>query len=546
MNFLEFVEKQNQLAVDKVVINEAFKNDDVTKAHDLMLGIFKKKIGAGVLPFGSFETRISGKSFYSWAFVNFENKVVKGMFTLNYLVSSKSSEVYSISLFDEKSTIDFLWSDHDVTKASLNISTLGTSVACFIPIICHVMKNNDFDLSEEKATDIAKTIYKGKANESRTYSYGALDYTIFENFTDEMIEEAFYLALGYEKVIDEASQAMEYRWEKKKERDEAYMNRTKSTADRARYELIQAEYQKIVDAIRGGAQTISDIKMALQKEVKVQTVSDSKTQEAEKKFDEQTKDPKRAFKEMQVYVKTVLKGMQPGVILCGAPGIGKTYRILQQLKAAGYHDGHNMCIIKGKCTTRSLYLSLYEYRDKGNILVIDDADALVGPKAPEDCINILKAALDSTSAEEGRKVSYRIAGKLMDDEGVDIPKTMYYNGGVIVITNYNVGQLDTALRGRVFTQSLDFSTEQLLSIIEEIMPAIDPEHLTLTSKKKAYAYLQELAKSGQNMEISIRTFGTCARLFTVCEDDPDMSDDDVMLMIKEQMANQAIRGGKKY
>lgn len=55
-----------------------------------------------------------------------------------------------------------------------------------------------------------------------------------------------------------------------------------------------------------------------------------------------SKDPKQAFKEMQVYVKTVISGLQPGVILCGAPGIGKTYRVLKQLEAAGYKDGYNM------------------------------------------------------------------------------------------------------------------------------------------------------------------------------------------------------------
>ena len=40
------------------------------------------------------------------------------------------------------------------------------------------------------------------------------------------------------------------------------------------------------------------------------------------------------------------------------------------------------------------------------IIVIDDADALVGPKAPEIAINILKAALDSTADDEGRLVSF--------------------------------------------------------------------------------------------------------------------------------------------
>ena len=55
-----------------------------------------------------------------------------------------------------------------------------------------------------------------------------------------------------------------------------------------------------------------------------------------------------------------------------------------------------------------------------------------------------------------------------------------------------------------------------------------------------------MAKNGDNMEISIRSFSTCARLFQVCEGDPDFTDDDARSMIKEQMALQYARGGKKF
>ena len=360
----------------------------------------------------------------------------------------------------------------------------------------------------------------------------------------------FYNKNGYALTdfVNETTQAQEYRWKKKQERDDAYRKwqSNKTSVNKENLSRLQAEYQDIVNAIKGGAKTIDDIKMSLSKNVSVSIPKSESEKQVQDEIEEKRKDPEQAFKEMQVYVNTVIKGLQPGVILCGAPGIGKTYRVLQQLKANHYVDGHGLEIIKGKCTPRQLYLSLYKFKEKGNIVLIDDADALVGPKAPEDCINMLKAALDSTSSDEGRKVSYRVSGKILDDEGDEIPKVMYYNGGVIVITNYSVGQLDTALRGRTFIQSLDFSTEQVLSIIEKLMPEIDKQKLTMKAKQKAIAYLRELNEQGANMEISIRTFSTCAKLFTICEDDPEMSDDDVKSMIKEQMENQSLRGGKKF
>jgi DNA replication protein DnaC len=461
------------------------------------------------------------------------------------LINGESSEVYSISFFNTTGTTDLLFKQTEL-KSILTIDTLGTSVAYFIPIICYVVNNDDYNISIEQAKQLGSKIFNhGQKNESYIWNFGAANYRICTNLNESDIETMFFLNQGY---IQEASEAMDYRWKKKKERDDAWnkMRQTRSQADKDTYERIQAEYQEIVNAIRGGATTIAEVQMHISKNLKVKVDSTPEESQVQAELSKSSKNPEQAFKEMTVYVKTVTKGLQPGVIICGAPGIGKTFRILQQLNDAGYRDGHNMEIIKGKCTPRQLYLALYNYRDKGEILVIDDADALIGPKAPEECINMLKAALDSTASPEGRKVSYRITGTLYDDDGIEIPKTLYYNGGVIVITNYSVGQLDTALRGRSFVQELDFDNMQLLQLIEGMLDKLGGGLISDESKRKAIDYLKELAESGEAMEISIRTFNTCARLFEVCKDDPDMSDDDVKSMIKEQMKNQSLRGGQKF
>lgn len=190
-----------------------------------------------------------------------------------------------------------------------------------------------------------------------------------------------------------------------------------------------------------------------------------------------------------------------------------------------------------------------EYKAKGDIVLIDDADGLVGPGAPEDCINILKAALDSTSDDEGRLINYGVSGKLVDDEGTPLPKKFYYNGGIIVITNYQAGSLDTALRGRSFIQDIHFTVEDILQRIKEVMPEIDSANLSAKSKIKAYDYLIELSNADAEMEVSIRTFCICAKIFETASGDPDFDEDDVKSMIKEQMKLQAqrIRGKKgKY
>ena len=542
MNFLDFLNKKKT----NTILTESFNTKDLDKAHNLMLSIFKKKINQKtVILFPWYLETLGGREMNSCYFASYIDGAFR-VFSINYKIEDDSANAFSISFFDSKATHDLLFSPKGKAKVTLEIETLGTSVAYFIPLICHIVKNDDYNISQERAKELGnELLYKGSKNESYIWNYGAAKYRVYENLTNEDVDDIFYLSEGY---VQEATEAQNYRWKKKAERDEAWKKQreTKNPEDRERYIELENEYKDIINAIRGGATTIKEIKMRLSKGIDVSLKTTPEEIQAQEKLEKEGKDPKQAFKEMAVYVKTVMSGLQPGVIICGAPGVGKTYRVMKQLEAAGYRDGHNMEIIKGKATPRQLYLSLYNYKEKGNILVIDDADALVGPKAPEDCINMLKAALDSTSTEEGRKVSYRVTGTLYDDDGVEIPKTLYYKGGVIVITNYSAGQLDTALRGRTFVQELDFSNEQLLQVIEDIIDSLGGGLISMRSKTKALNYLKELAHSGADMEISVRTFNTCARLFAVCENDPDMSDEDVESMIKEQMKNQSLRGGQKF
>ena len=542
MNFLDFLNKKKT----NTIFTESFNTKDLDKAHNLMLSIFKKKIDQKtVILFPWYLETLGGREMNSCYFASYIDGAFR-VFSINYKIEDDSANAFSISFFDSKATNDLLFSPKGKAKVTLEIETLGTSVAYFIPLICHIVKNDDYNISQERAKELGNDLlYKGSKNESYIWNYGAVKYRVYENLTDEDVDDIFFLSEGY---VQEATEAQNYRWKKKAERDEAWKKQreTKNPEDRERYIELENEYKDIINAIRGGATTIKEIKMRLSKGIDVSLKTTPEEIQAQEKLEKEGKDPKQAFKEMAVYVKTVISGLQPGVIICGAPGVGKTYRVMKQLEAAGYRDGHNMEIIKGKATPRQLYLSLYNYKEKGNILVIDDAYALVGPKAPEDCINMLKAALDSTSTEEGRKVSYRVTGTLYDDDGVEIPKTLYYKGGVIVITNYSAGQLDTALRGRTFVQELDFSNEQLLQVIEDIIDSLGGGLISMRSKTKALDYLKELAHSGADMEISVRTFNTCARLFAVCENDPDMSDEDVESMIKEQMKNQSLRGGQKF
>ena len=540
MNFLDFINKKNTLDVNKSKFFESYKASDTDKVIKLIDKIIRKHVSANILMIKSpDETIIDGQRYltYTWGAWTGEATSIKKftMLLLNYKMSETSGNVYSVSFMNGQE-----WWNAQVgkkAKTPLTIYSMGTSIIYMLPLIYKVLNTGDFNVNKSDIERYSNQIFK----EALTYKwhFNALTYDIYENLSDENISDMYRVSQMIDEAVDKDVKL--FRADLKQKVNNAY-NDWKSDKTKEKREIrrqLEQEYQTLLNAIRGGATTMEDIKVALKRNLNIEIDIPESVKEAEKKV-ETYKDPKQQFKEMAVYVNGVIKGIQPGVILCGAPGIGKTYKVMQHLKAAGKRLGQNLEVFKGKASMRELYKSMYEYQNAGDIILIDDADSLVGKNAPEDCINLLKAALDSTSDDEGRYVTYKIAGRLTDDDGTPIPKAFHYIGGIIVITNYTIDKLDKAFRGRVFTQTLRFSNEQVLGLIKELVPTMDSAHLSMKSKMKAFDYIANLVAAKAKIDISIRMFVTCSKLYENQVSMGDVTDDDVKSMIKEQLENQAL------
>ena len=540
MNFLDFINKKNTLDANKSKFFESYKASDTDKVIKLIDKIIRKHVSANILMIKSpDETIIDGQRYltYTWGAWTGEATSIKKftMLLLNYKMSETSGNVYSVSFMNGQE-----WWNAQVgkkAKTPLTIYSMGTSIIYMLPLIYKVLNTGDFNVDKSDIERYSNQIFK----EALTYKwhFNALTYDIYENLSDENISDMYRVSQMIDEAVDKDVKS--FRADLKQKVNNAY-NDWKSDKTKEKREIrrqLEQEYQTLLNAIRGGATTMEDIKVALKRNLNVEIDIPESVKEAEKKV-ETYKDPKQQFKEMAVYVNGVIKGIQPGVILCGAPGIGKTYKVMQHLKAAGKRLGQNLEVFKGKASMRELYKSMYEYQNAGDIILIDDADSLVGKNAPEDCINLLKAALDSTSDDEGRYVTYKVAGRLTDDDGTPIPKAFHYRGGIIVITNYTIDKLDKAFRGRVFTQTLRFSNEQVLGLIKELVPTMDSAHLSMKSKMKAFDYIANLVAAKAKIDISIRMFVTCSKLYENQVSMGDVTDDDVKSMIKEQLENQAL------
>ena len=540
MNFLDFINKKNTLDANKSKFFESYKASDTDKVIKLIDKIIRKHVSANILMIKSpDETIIDGQRYltYTWGAWTGDATSIKKftMLLLNYKMSETSGNVYSVSFMNGQE-----WWNAQVgkkAKTPLTIYSMGTSIIYMLPLIYKVLNTGDFNVNKSDIERYSNQIFK----EALTYKwhFNALTYDIYENLSDENISDMYRVSQMIDEAVDKDVKL--FRADLKQKINNAY-NDWKSDKTKEKREIrrqLEQEYQTLLNAIRGGATTMEDIKVALKRNLNIEIDIPESVKEAEKKV-ETYKDPKQQFKEMAVYVNGVIKGIQPGVILCGAPGIGKTYKVMQHLKAAGKRLGQNLEVFKGKASMRELYKSMYEYQNAGDIILIDDADSLVGKNAPEDCINLLKAALDSTSDDEGRYVTYKIAGRLTDDDGTPIPKAFHYRGGIIVITNYTIDKLDKAFRGRVFTQTLRFSNEQVLGLIKELVPTMDSAHLSMKSKMKAFDYIANLVAAKAKIDISIRMFVTCSKLYENQVSMGDVTDDDVKSMIKEQLENQAL------
>lgn len=117
------------------------------------------------------------------------------------------------------------------------------------------------------------------------------------------------------------------------------------------------------------------------------------------------------------------------VVITGAAGIGKTFGTECYLNEIEQKHGQHWGSIGGNCSPFGLYEVLYEFRNEGSILLMDDVDVF----DDETKINLLKNALDT---KERRVLDWRSASKALDERG--IPNTFEFKGKIIFLTNTNI------------------------------------------------------------------------------------------------------------
>jgi predicted AAA+ superfamily ATPase len=138
------------------------------------------------------------------------------------------------------------------------------------------------------------------------------------------------------------------------------------------------------------------------------------------------------FEILNEMTKAVKAGTVRAMIVSGPPGVGKSYGVEAILNKEDLFNKladrkPKFEVVKGAMSALGLYAKLYEFADKGNVVVFDDCDSIL----MEDLsLNILKGALDSS---ERRFISWNTDSRLLRSEG--IPDRFEFKGSAIFITN---------------------------------------------------------------------------------------------------------------
>ena len=482
-------------------VTEAVRVGDYGKAINTISKLLNK-YSIFLSPVSS-SIEMEGKHYMSFTAMAFKGSGDVPGALINWSADSRSAEIASIAFTSNMMAAMDARNFGEEYKYELVVPMVGVSIA--------------------KCTDLIKRVLIG-------------DISMDEKSIKEWLGDALISEAMVQEATDPALQ---------KE-----INNTKMKLNSAR----KRGNQELVAKHEARLHELLDKKLELGTNVTVRAVVDSTITKAEEELEERV-DPETRFEDMRRYIGGVLKGIRPLALLCGAPGVGKTFRVMRDIKSMGKEMGRDYVLCKGKVTAPQLYKSFFMAQEKGQFVVFDDCDSIFDDA---NTINILKAAFDSG---EERWISWRTStGVEMDDSDPDefeiiqkygleqnrngkykLPSIFEFKGGGIIITNLRAGMIDTAVRNRALICDLDFTVTEILDLVRGVMPFIRPDDLDDRSKAKALKYLERMVDEGKSVEISIRSFATCAEIYTFGAPDKDAE-----RMISEQMRLQVARGGKRY
>lgn len=239
-------------------------------------------------------------------------------------------------------------------------------------------------------------------------------------------------------------------------------------------------------------------------------------QNIEKSFDEIYIETENRFKLLEEMAIATAMGESPSLIVSGSAGIAKTTTVINVLDSLGVDYEQ----VKGSITPVAFYKKLYNNREFGKVLVLDDVKGILDEKA----IMLLMSATDS---QPKRLVGWNSSRKVLDDNDEEIPNEFIFEGSIIYISNIDfykeseannsMAEYLKAMISRSFVLDLALrTTNEMLCRVKSVL-FNNMNHIELTDKHKIYNFLFDNSK--QLREISLRSVNKLQIIINMYGDD---------------------------
>lgn len=210
------------------------------------------------------------------------------------------------------------------------------------------------------------------------------------------------------------------------------------------------------------------------------------------------------FATLENYIQMIINKRMNSLIICGPPGMSKTYMIRRTLYFNNKKPGSDYTIEKGSSLgVNSVYQLIYDNRNK--LLILDDFDT---PLSNEDIVNLIKAITDSY----GRRIVSLAPEKRISSQGGGstnaAPNKFEYKGQLIIITNKKKEDLDLALRSRSPVVEVSFNTKQIIKSMEKLIKFVAPQ-VDLKYKMEVFNYIKILQKNSKSLDVTFRSIKAC-------------------------------------
>ncbi len=183
-------------------------------------------------------------------------------------------------------------------------------------------------------------------------------------------------------------------------------------------------------------------------------------------------------------VRTVTRGHKTSRLITGVPGVGKSYSVMDELKAESNEDETAFDLVYvtgGLKDARTFYQFLSENNDKKKLIVFDDVNTILKDK---ECVEILRCACEN-EAQRIITFSDNVLAKNKRHK-----EKLKFHSKIIIITNIPARKIDDAIVSRTSPIDITASIDEIFHYVADRAKVAPPRKVGLTHKHDVLNFIK--------------------------------------------------------